>query len=229
MAMKLPMPPTQAPRRGLPRTSGSLSTAVLRILARPFGDSASPAISDTTFERSRMPPLESMIPGFSRPRGPKRTSFMDSPRAEGGDVAPGGAIMRRAPAAGKKCAHAAGQHSLPQKCVKEATNAPPICCRTATNAEILRKLARLGGFSFAIGTLRGQDYPHAPSPRAKLQATRGQGPTHDGRSAPQDTAGSMGLIGGCDGAGASRPRSRLGPQIAPGKTPPSMSRFCPVM
>src|SRR5258708_13230729 len=144
-------------------------------------------------------------------------------------VAPGGAIMGRAPAAGKKCPHAAGEHGVREKGVKEATNAPPICCRTATNAEILRKLARLGGFSFAIGTLRGQDYPHAPSPRAKLQATRGQGPTHDGRSAPQDTAGSMGLIGGCDGAGASRPRSRLGPQIAPGKTPPSMSRFCPVM
>jgi hypothetical protein len=27
-------------------------------------------------ERSRIPPLESRIPGFSRPCGPKRTSFM---------------------------------------------------------------------------------------------------------------------------------------------------------
>src|SRR5262249_15620807 len=111
MAMKLPMPPTQAPRRGLPRTSGSLSTAALRILARPLGDSASAAISGTTFERSRMPPLESMIPGFSRPRGPKRTSFMDSPRAEGGE-----------------------SHQGAGSCVGEVS----VCGRPATSANILK-------------------------------------------------------------------------------------------
>ena len=60
--------PTQAPRRGLPRTSGSLSIGALRILASPLGDSASPAMSGTTCERSRIAPLASMIPGFSRPR-----------------------------------------------------------------------------------------------------------------------------------------------------------------
>src|SRR6185503_5365273 len=76
MAIRLPTPPTQGPRRGLPRTSGSFSIAALRIFARPLGDSVSPAISGTTLERSRIPPLESTIPGFSRPCGPKRTSFM---------------------------------------------------------------------------------------------------------------------------------------------------------
>src|SRR5262245_10628784 len=76
MAMKLPTPATQAPRRGLPLTSGSLSIGALRILARLLGDSPSPARSGTTLERSRMRPLASMIPGFSRPFGPKRTSFM---------------------------------------------------------------------------------------------------------------------------------------------------------
>jgi hypothetical protein len=77
--MRLPTPPTQAPSRGLPETSGSFSIGALRILASPVGESVSPARSGTTFDRSRMRPLESMIPGFSRPRGPKRTSFMDSP------------------------------------------------------------------------------------------------------------------------------------------------------
>src|SRR5207247_9485610 len=89
MAMRLPTPPTQGPSRGLLRTSGSLSIAALRILASPLGESASPAISGTTFERSRMRPFESRIPGFSRPLGPKRTSFMDSPWGLD-DSAPGG-------------------------------------------------------------------------------------------------------------------------------------------
>src|SRR6201993_4282939 len=107
--------------------------------------------------------------------------------------------MRRAPAAGKKCPHApvstVFRKSVSKKprmrrlFVAERQQAPGYCANSGI----------LGGFSFAIGTLRGQDYPHAPSPRAKLQATRGQGPTHDGRSAPQGSAGSMGLIGGGDG------------------------------
>src|SRR5262249_2920451 len=86
MAMKLPTPVTHAPMRGLPFTSGSLSIGDLRIFARLLGDSASPAKSGITLERSRMPPLASMIPGFSRPCGPKRTSFMGRSLHQGGGV-----------------------------------------------------------------------------------------------------------------------------------------------
>src|SRR5262249_31375335 len=84
MAMKLPTPATHAPMRGLPFTSGSLSIGDLRILARLLGDGAAPAKSGITLERSRMPPLASMIPGFSRPCGPKRTSFMGRSLHRGG-------------------------------------------------------------------------------------------------------------------------------------------------
>src|SRR6266851_2586666 len=76
MAMKLPTRPTQGPMRGLPLTTGSLPAAAFLILARPDGDSASPARSGTTLERSRIRPSASRIPGFSRPGGPKRNSFM---------------------------------------------------------------------------------------------------------------------------------------------------------
>src|SRR5215472_17039288 len=76
MAMKLPTRPTHGPMRGLPLTIGSLPPAAFLILARPFGDRASPARSGTTFERSRIWPSASMIPGFSRPGRPKRRSFM---------------------------------------------------------------------------------------------------------------------------------------------------------
>src|SRR5262249_8982750 len=98
MAMKLPTWPTQAPMRGLPLTTGSLPAAAgLLILARPPGESASPAISGTTLERSRIRPSTSSIPGFSRPRGPKRKSFMTISSGVFGLVGPtGGRIMRRA-------------------------------------------------------------------------------------------------------------------------------------
>src|SRR5256885_1486579 len=76
MAMKLPTRPTQGPMRGLPLTTGSLPAAAFLILASPDGDSASPARSGTTLERSRIWPSASRIPGFSRPGGPKRNSFM---------------------------------------------------------------------------------------------------------------------------------------------------------
>src|SRR6516162_2096848 len=98
-----------------------------------------------------------------------------------------------------------------QECVQEATHTRIF---VAEEQQTLRYCANPGvcaAFSFAIGTLRGQDDPHAPSPRAKLQATRVRGPTDDGRSSPQGSAGSIGLIGGCDGVGVSRPRSRLWP------------------
>src|SRR5258706_16435861 len=75
--MKLPTRPTQGPIRGLPFTTGSRPRAAFLILARPLGDKASPVRSGTTLERSRMCPSASMMPGFSRPGAPKRTSFMD--------------------------------------------------------------------------------------------------------------------------------------------------------
>src|SRR6516165_7131195 len=181
MAMKLPTPPTQAPRRGLPRTSGSLSTAVLRILAMPLGDSASAAISGTTFERSRMPPLESMIPGFSRPRGPKRTSFMDSPQA-GGQLASGGGDHASGGRDGQGGARSRGQDGVrtisgSERCVRKGTCAPRICCPSATDAEILVKRAVYAAFSFAIGTFRGQDY-HMDLVRAPSCKRRGFGGRH---------------------------------------------------
>src|ERR1700716_1767186 len=77
MAMKLPTRPTQGPIRGLPFTTGSRPRAAFLILARPLGDKVSPERSGTTLERSRMCPSASMMPGFSRPGAPKRTSFMD--------------------------------------------------------------------------------------------------------------------------------------------------------
>src|SRR5580692_12496154 len=79
MAMKLPTFPTQGPMRGLPLTIGSLPAAAFLILARPRGESASPERSGTTLDRSRMRPSASRIPGFSRPGGPKRKSFMGVP------------------------------------------------------------------------------------------------------------------------------------------------------
>src|SRR5450755_1975775 len=79
MARKLPTLPTQGPSRGVPRTSGSLSTLTLASFARLFGDSASPAMSGTRADRSRMRPSLSTAPGFSRPAAPKRTSFIVFP------------------------------------------------------------------------------------------------------------------------------------------------------
>src|SRR4051795_10768084 len=79
MAMKFDGRVTQGPIRGLPFTSGSLSRLAFLILARPAGDSASPLMSFTILDRSRILPFLSMIPGFSLPAAPKRTSFMGSP------------------------------------------------------------------------------------------------------------------------------------------------------
>src|SRR5258707_6074697 len=79
MAMKFDGRVTQGPIRGLPFTSGSLSMLAFLILLRPAGDSASPLMSFTTLDRSRILPFLSIIPGFSLPAVPKRTSFMGSP------------------------------------------------------------------------------------------------------------------------------------------------------
>ena len=75
--MKWRVSPTQGPSRVPAFTSGSLERSVFLILARPFGESVSPAMSGTIFDRSRILPLSSTMPGFSRPGAPKRTSFMN--------------------------------------------------------------------------------------------------------------------------------------------------------
>src|ERR1041385_7337508 len=98
--MKWRMPPTQGPSRVPAFTSGSLEMSLFLILARPLGESVSPAMSGTTFDRSRILPFLSTMPGFSRPGAPKRTSFMDDfplmTRFDGvagrGDYASGGAV-----------------------------------------------------------------------------------------------------------------------------------------
>src|SRR5215813_5367344 len=181
MAMKLPTPPTQAPSRTLPRTSGSLSIALLRILARPLGDSASPAISGTTFERSRMPPLESMIPGFSRPRGPKRTSFMDSPRAEGAVGIRGKGSCVGCPRRARKCAQLWaewGQDNqrfgrvCPQRGLGAAYLLP-----IGNRRQDIGQTSRFRGVFICNRNLPRTGLPHGPSPRAKLQVTRVRGPT----------------------------------------------------
>ena len=61
---------TQGPRRGLPATFGSLSMLAFLILARPAGESASPSMSFTIFDRSRILPFLSRMPGFSLPAEP---------------------------------------------------------------------------------------------------------------------------------------------------------------
>src|SRR5215471_668223 len=76
MAMKLPALPTQGPMRVPAGTTGRLAIAVFRIVANPAGERVSPAMSGTTPERSRILPSASTMPGFSRPAGPKRTSFI---------------------------------------------------------------------------------------------------------------------------------------------------------
>src|SRR3954465_2376747 len=77
--MKWRVPPTQGPSRVPDFTAGSLEMSAFLIFARPRGESVSPAMSGTTFDRSRILPFLSMMPGFSRPGAPKRTSFMFPP------------------------------------------------------------------------------------------------------------------------------------------------------
>src|SRR5688572_32642020 len=75
MAMNLPTPPTQAPRRTPTGALGSLVTSTVESFFRDAGSSAVPARSGTTPERSAMLPSASTRPGRSAPAEPKRTSF----------------------------------------------------------------------------------------------------------------------------------------------------------
>jgi hypothetical protein len=61
---------TQAPMRGVPRTSGRVSSLSFLSLARPFGEIVSPVMSGMTFDKSLILPFLSKMPGFSLPFGP---------------------------------------------------------------------------------------------------------------------------------------------------------------
>ena len=74
--MNLPTLPTQGPMRGEPPTAGSPAASILPILASESGNNASPAISVTTDDRSRMTPAASSSAGRSLPGVPTRSSFM---------------------------------------------------------------------------------------------------------------------------------------------------------
>src|SRR5690606_18916809 len=82
MAMKFRTPPTQAPRRARFGAAGKDSGFTFLIFAIAPAASVAGVMSATTPERSRNTPAWSMMPGFSRPFGPKRTSFiLESPGA----------------------------------------------------------------------------------------------------------------------------------------------------
>src|SRR5271166_1217208 len=75
MATKLPTPATQGPIRGTPRAAGSDSGLILASRESVRGASVSASMSATTSLRSRTFPASSIIPGFSLPALPYRTSF----------------------------------------------------------------------------------------------------------------------------------------------------------
>jgi hypothetical protein len=56
--------------RGLPGTTFSFLMSTFLILAKPLDESVSPEMSGTMWERSRILPSVSTMPGFSRPAGP---------------------------------------------------------------------------------------------------------------------------------------------------------------
>src|SRR5262249_51873205 len=140
--MRLPTAPTQGPSRGLPRTSGNFSIAALRILASPLGASVSPVISGTAFGRWRLRPWESMIPGFSRPLGPKRTSFMDSPWGLG---LFGAWIMRRLSVRGKKAAERWSFHCQSNQRERQTRSATSPACAGAKTPSARRDCAACRG------------------------------------------------------------------------------------
>ena len=76
MAMKLPVAERQEPIRAPLRTAGSFSGLALRILPMAPAAIVAGERSETTLLRSRITPFLSRMPGFSRPFGPKRNSFM---------------------------------------------------------------------------------------------------------------------------------------------------------
>src|SRR5215207_807901 len=74
--MKWPTLPTHGPIRTPAGAAGREAGSMPRNLARLWAESASPLISGTCSERSRIWPLALTRPGFSWPADPKRTSFI---------------------------------------------------------------------------------------------------------------------------------------------------------
>src|SRR5690242_7864520 len=76
MQTNLPTRPTQGPIRGVPFTRGNDvgSSWLNRVIEA--GSNASPAMSGTTPDRSRIAPVESRSPGFSCPAEPYLRSLM---------------------------------------------------------------------------------------------------------------------------------------------------------
>ena len=97
------------------------------------------------------------------------------------------------------------------RCVRRMP-ARPISVACSPQALRYRATAPVSAaFSFALGGCRGQIVPHAPNPCAKLQATRVRGPTRWQVPSSGLCRVIGNFFGGCDGAGASWPRSRLRP------------------
>src|SRR5215510_256854 len=74
--MKLRTLPMQGPSRGLPETGFIRLRFAFLIFATPPEASMAPSISFTMRDRSRTLPSSPMMPGFSRPGAPYRTSFI---------------------------------------------------------------------------------------------------------------------------------------------------------
>src|SRR5262245_22633060 len=75
MAMNLPTPPTQAPRRAFAGAFGSLAASSAASFFSDSGDSAAPATSGITPDTPAMLPSAVTRPGRSAPAAPNRTSF----------------------------------------------------------------------------------------------------------------------------------------------------------
>ena len=187
--MKLPTPPTQAPRRGLPCTSGSFAIGVLRT-ARPLGDSALPRCRAPP-RRDRGSPLGVDNSGFSRPRGSGRTSFMEHSSGSSEEQMSQGSDHASAPGGGQasRRMRAPCPISIIPKCVVPTVRPIRDCCLLATRPQDCSKSARLCDFYVCNPTLLRTGLPHAPDSRAKLQATRVQGATQRRASLPRGLPG----------------------------------------
>ena len=164
----------------------------------------------------------------SRGRAGRRTSFMEhslwvelkSRCRRGSDhaSAPGGgqAAAACAPCSDKRYSEVCRANGSPER----------DCCLLATRPQDCSKSARLCDFTFAIRLCSGQDYLMHLT-RAPSCKRRGFRARHNGEPRSSGPAW-LTSQAGRDGAGTRRPCSRSA-HIAPGKAPPSMSRFWPVM
>src|SRR4029079_5132866 len=173
----------------------------------------------------------STMPGFSRPGGPKRTSFMRFLFPNSG-LCKGFRRLREAVFHTPFPGTASGILHARKGCGRCASLTGPRCCGHATRLKIAHGQPIKRRFRFAIRRNCGHHHAHAPGTRAELQATRGPG----GDTMASLLLGAARLVYG----GSTRPaqaglvhfaRHSLAtvPHNVPGYKPPSMSRFCPVM